>query len=152
MGPSLCCTASFCGSLSSSKYFGMGQMYDAIKARRKLFVNKILVNLVEMYTQEQILLAVKNQIKEVLPEAHIFLFGSRANNSATEESDWDILVLSSQQPITKLIKQQIHNRVFPLSVSIGSFINVLLVTEKDWQQNPSYYSIKKTIAFNNSPL
>ncbi len=110
------------------------------------------MNFAEVNTKEQILLAVKNQIKEVLPEAHIFLFGSRANNSATEESDWDILVLSPRQPITPKIKRQIHDRVFPLSVSIGSFINVLLVTEKDWQLNPSYYAIKKTIAFNNSPL
>jgi hypothetical protein len=72
MGPSLCCTASFCGSLSSSKYFGMRRRYEAIKAWGKLFVNKILVNFVQMHTQEQILLTVKNQIKEVLPEADIF--------------------------------------------------------------------------------
>jgi uncharacterized protein len=105
-----------------------------------------------MHSKEQILLSIKNQVKEVLPGANIFLFGSRASNSAGEESDWDILVLSPQQPITKLVKQQIHDRVFPLSVAAGAFINVLLVTEKDWQQNPSYYSIKKNVSLNNQPL
>ena len=105
-----------------------------------------------MYTKEQILLSIKNQIKEVLPDAQIYLFGSRANNSATEESDWDILILSPSLPITKLIKQQIHSRIFPLSVAAGAFINVLIVNETDWQQNASYYAIRNTVAYNNSPL
>ena len=105
-----------------------------------------------MHTKEQILLSIKNQIKEVLPDAQIYLFGSRANNSATEESDWDILVLSPRVPITKSLKQQVHSRIFPLSVATGAFINVRLVSETDWQQNPSYYAIRKTVAYNNSPL
>jgi uncharacterized protein len=105
-----------------------------------------------VHSKEQILLSIKAKVKEVLPGANIFLFGSRASDTAGEESDWDILVLSPQQPITKLIKQQIHDRIFPLSVAAGAFINVLMVTEKDWQKNPSYYSLKKNVSLNNQPL
>ena len=101
-----------------------------------------------MKTKQQILVAIKSQVQQVLPDAEIILFGSRANGVFTDESDWDILVLADK-PVTKKIKQTIHDKIFPLSVSISSFINVLVVSRKDWQQNPSYYSLKKTIALNN---
>jgi predicted nucleotidyltransferase len=103
-------------------------------------------------TKEQILISIKAQIQEVLPDANIILFGSRAGDSAHEESDWDILVIADKPQITKSIKQTIHDKVFPLSVAIGAFINLLLVTKKDWQENPSYYSLKKTITNNSRAL
>ena len=105
-----------------------------------------------MNDKKQILLTVKSKVLEVLSGTEVILFGSRANDTANAESDWDILVLSPQQPITKEIKLQVHNKIFPLSVSIGAFINMLLVTKKDWQQNPSYYSLQQTVALNNKPL
>ena len=104
-----------------------------------------------MQTKQQILVSIKSQVQQVLPDADIILFGSRVNDLFTEESDWDILVLSDK-PFAKKIKQAIHDKIFPLSVSIGAFINVLVVSRKDWQQNPSWYSLKKTIALNNQPI
>ncbi len=102
-----------------------------------------------MYTNEQIILAVKTQILETLPDADVILFGSRANNTAHDESDWDILVLADKAAITKSTRQILHDKLFPLSVSIGSFINLLLISRQDWLYNPSYYSLKKTVVQNN---
>ncbi len=104
-----------------------------------------------MKTKQQILVSIKSQVQQVLPDADIILFGSRVNSLFTEESDWDILVLSDK-PVTNKIKQTIHDKIFPLSVSISAFINILVVSRKDWRQNPSYYCLKKTIALNNQPL
>ena len=104
-----------------------------------------------MQTKQQILLSIKSQIQSAPPGADVILFGSRANDSFTAESDWDLLVLSDRV-VTKKTRQVIHDKIFPLSVSVGAFINVLLVTKKDWQQNPSYYSLKRTIALNNQSL
>ena len=104
-----------------------------------------------MQTKQQILVSIKSQVQQVLPNADIILFGSRANGLFTEESDWDILVLSDN-PVTKKVKQVVHDKIFPLSVSIGAFINVLIIGKKDWHQNPSYYSLKKTVALNNQPI
>jgi predicted nucleotidyltransferase len=101
--------------------------------------------------KQQILVSIKLQVQQVLPDADIILFGSRANGHFSEESDWDILVLSGK-PVTKKVKQEIHDKIFPLSVSISAFINVLVVSRNDWQQDPSYYSLKKTIALNNQPI
>lgn len=98
-----------------------------------------------MESKQEILSSIKLQIEKVLPNARIFLFGSRANGRFTEESDWDILVLSDE-PVTLKVKQSVHNTFFSLSVLIGSFINTIIIYQKDWQQNPSYYSLRKTIA------
>lgn len=109
------------------------------------------MNFEPMQTKQQILVAIKARIQEVLPHADIILFGSQVNGCFAEESDWDILILPDE-PVTKTTKQAIHDKIFPLSVSIGAFINILLVTKNDWQQNPSYYSLSKTVAFNYQPL
>ena len=105
-----------------------------------------------MLLQQQILLNIKQQILDVLPEANIFLFGSRASNTATEESDWDILVIVKSPAISKQSKRAVHDKIFPLSVSIGAFINLLLVTKTDWENSPSFYSLKKSVVANNLVL
>jgi len=55
-------------------------------------------------TKQQILVSIKSQVQQVLPDAEIVLFGSRANGLFTEESDWDILILSDK-PVTKKINK-----------------------------------------------
>src|SRR4030095_9809761 len=104
-----------------------------------------------MQTKEQILITIKSQIKEVIPEAEIILFGSRANNTAHEESDWDILVVTNNGIDRKKVKQAIHDKIFPLSVAIGSFINVLLLT-RDWKKDSSYYALRQSLAQNHQVL
>ena len=90
-------------------------------------------------------------VQKVLPDATIILFGSRANNSETEESDWDLPVLTNT-PVSKERKQKIHETIFPISVSAGGFINLLLVSQNDWNHHPSYYSIKKSSSLNSIRL
>ena len=97
-------------------------------------------------------MAIKSQIKEVIPESEVILFGSRVNNTANEESDWDILVVTDRTTNRRELKQAIHDKIFPLSVSIGSFINVLLLTTHDWQKNPSYYSLRQSVVQNHQVL
>ena len=101
-----------------------------------------------MLHKEQIVVAIKSAVLQVLPDAQVILFGSQVNEKAHDESDWDILVLINST-VTPKLKQTLHNTIFPLSVSAGVFINFLLVAKKDWQQSPSFYSLKSSIA-NNS--
>lgn len=105
-----------------------------------------------MNNKDQISNEIKTQVKEILPDANVILFGSQANNTANEESDWDILVISKGSTITPKIKRTIHDKIFPLSVTIGAFINLLIVTNKDWQESPSYYSLRKNIELNSRIL
>jgi predicted nucleotidyltransferase len=97
-----------------------------------------------MNERSAILFAIKNSIQAITPDAGVYLFGSRANGTASEESDWDILVLVDE-PVTLLLKKEIHNRLFPLSVQAGAFFNTLVIQVSDWQTNPAYYSLHQTI-------
>jgi len=98
-----------------------------------------------------ILSAIKAQVQQVLPGAKVLLFGSRAYGQPTDESDWDILILTAN-PVTAVIKQAIHNALFPLSVQTGAFINSLTVEENEWLNNPAYYSLQQTVTKEMLPL
>jgi hypothetical protein len=45
----------------------------------------------------------------------------------------------------KDIEYKIHDELFPLSVKISSFINYTVVSEKDWEESPSYYSLYQSV-------
>lgn len=95
--------------------------------------------------KDVILSSIKTQVNDIIPGAKIMLFGSRAYGVPTAESDWDILVLTKTS-VYPALKKKVHNAVFPISVQIGAFINLLIVPESDWQNNPSYYPLQQTVA------
>jgi predicted nucleotidyltransferase len=94
-----------------------------------------------------ILFLIKSQVKTILPGAQVFLFGSRANGHPTEESDWDILILT-QDKHSKTTKRLIQDKLFPISIEFSAFINLILVQEEEWQTNPAYYSLRRNIGNN----
>lgn len=98
-----------------------------------------------MTSVQETLKSIKAIVQEIIPDADVFLFGSRANNTATEESDWDILIIT-KQPADKKTKHIVQDALFPLSVHLASFIDIILVNENDWHTNPSYYSLKESIS------
>ena len=97
-----------------------------------------------MNKEQNISAQIKKQVHEVVPGAKVLLFGSRATNTFTAESDWDILILT-QHAVDKKIKDAIYEKVFPISVQIGAFINLLVIQKNEWNTNPSYYSLRKTV-------
>jgi predicted nucleotidyltransferase len=100
-----------------------------------------------MSNPSDILNQIKSQVKAVIPDAKIGLFGSRANGYATEESDWDILILTMDK-FSTAEKRMIQDRVFPISLQYASFINLTLVREDEWKASAWYYSLKKNIGNN----
>lgn len=94
---------------------------------------------------ENTFFTIKNSILKVAPDAKIFLFGSRVTGTAHDESDWDILILLKLKPDKKL-KNTIHDAVFPLSLQIKAFINTIIVSEEDWDNNPSYYALHQSVS------
>ena len=96
-------------------------------------------------SNDVILSAIKLQIQQIVPQAKILLFGSRAYGIPMDESDWDILILI-KQPVTSGIKNRIHTALFPVSVQIGAFINAMAIQETEWVNNPSYYSLQQTVS------
>jgi uncharacterized protein len=95
--------------------------------------------------KKEILSSIKSQILKAAPGAKVMLFGSRAYGTPTEESDWDILILTPQ-PVNPALKRNIHDTLFPISLKIAAFINTITVQENEWHKNPSYYSLYQSVA------
>ena len=95
--------------------------------------------------KSEILSSIKAQILRTSPGAKVMLFGSMAYGTPTEESDWDILILT-QQPVNASLKRKIHDALFPISVKITAFINTLTVQENEWEKSPAYYSLYQSIS------
>jgi predicted nucleotidyltransferase len=51
------------------------------------------------------------------PTAKIYLYGSRARNSANDESDWDLLILLSRDKITREVETLIENSYWNTAIS-----------------------------------
>jgi predicted nucleotidyltransferase len=100
-----------------------------------------------MVPQNRILSSIKSQVQTVVPGAKVLLFGSRAFGVPTDESDWDILILTKDKH-PKATKRLIQDKLFPISVEFSTFINLLLVQEDDWETDASYYSLRKNIGNN----
>ncbi len=89
----------------------------------------------------------KELVHTVLPDAKVILFGSRANNTAHEESDWDLLILDKSN-IDKKTKWAVHDVLYPLSVEMFTFINSIEANEDEWENNPGWYALKLSISRN----
>ena len=61
---------------------------------------------------EQTFQQMKQLVHRVLPNAEVYLFGSRANNTSYKESDWDLLILEDGR-VNKELKKEI--KIFPVS-------------------------------------
>lgn len=97
-----------------------------------------------MTNQEEILSTIKQLVKEEIPDAKVYLFGSRATGKIHEESDWDVLVITSKI-VNHELKNNIHAKLYPLRRKIFSFIDLKIVNEKDWFESPSYYVLRNSI-------
>jgi predicted nucleotidyltransferase len=69
--------------------------------------------------QQEILAEIKKTVLSVLPNAKLFLFGSRARGDARDESDFDILAevendLSGKEK--HILKSAIREKLFPKKI------------------------------------
>ena len=93
--------------------------------------------------QNEILSRIKDGVQEVIPDAKVYLFGSRARGDWHEESDWDILVLTDSR-VDRNVRDEVHKAIYPISFEINDFINYVVLNHDDWETAPSYYSLHKT--------
>ena len=97
-----------------------------------------------MLTDKEILTQIKTSIQEVLPDEKVFLLGRRARGDWHDESDWDILVLTEKR-YPKSVKWKIHDKLFSLSVSIGTVFQFVVATEDEWVNAPELYILYKGV-------
>ena len=93
-----------------------------------------------MYRGHNILNRIKTTIHEQEPNAKIYLYGSRARESASDESDWDILILIQRDKITDQIEQKITDPLYDLEFETGEVISPMVYSEKEWNTKYSVTS------------
>ena len=94
-----------------------------------------------MYKQEEIIAKIKSVVLEEIPDAKVYLFGSRITRKIHDESDWDILILT-HKIADRPLRKKIHYKLFPFNLKIDGIINTTIVNENDWYDKPSYYQYK----------
>ena len=93
-----------------------------------------------MYLDNDILNRIKVTIHKSEPGAKIYLYGSRARESASSESDWDILILLQRDEITDQIEQSITDPLYDLEFETGEVISPMVYSEKEWNTKYSVTS------------
>ncbi len=94
-----------------------------------------------MYSQAEILATIKSAVLEEIPDAQLYLFGSRVTGKVHDESDWDILVLT-QIAYPKSIEKKIDEKLFSLSIGASTIFSFIITTRESWLNHPGYYSLQ----------
>lgn len=94
----------------------------------------------------ELLERIKQNVLEIDPHAQIWLYGSRARGDAREDSDWDILVLSSKERLSVKEEELFMDHICDVMIETGQAIQLFAYGEKDWHQRhrvtPFYQSVQ----------
>ena len=100
-----------------------------------------------MLRNEKILLKIKQLVRSTDPSATVILFGSRARNQNSKDSDFDLLILVDQDKISYSDEQRIKDPLYDLEFETGKIISPVILSRKDWEYRhritPLYRNIKK---------
>jgi predicted nucleotidyltransferase len=90
---------------------------------------------------------VKAVVKSVDPSGITILFGSRARGDASEESDWDFLVLSNTndvETLASIMRREIRIKVEMIyDIAVSLLVKNKIVWEDDYAVTNIYNSIEE---------
>jgi len=73
----------------------------------------------------------KKAIRQVVPDADVILYGSRARGDADEYSDYDILILVNGFADVALDKKFVE-KIFPLELDSGAVLTLMTYSRQQW--------------------
>ena len=75
------------------------------------------------------------RIKEVVlgfdPEAEVILYGSRARGDWSEDSDWDLLVLLSEEP-ERGQRESIEDSIYKIELEVDEILVPIIRSKSFW--------------------
>jgi predicted nucleotidyltransferase len=77
----------------------------------------------------------RDAVEQLAPGAEVLLFGSQARGDAEAESDYDLLILTPEEPSPEL-KQRIRDRLFEVSLRHDEVISAFIYSRGAWQSAP----------------
>ena len=88
-----------------------------------------------MQTNNQILMTIKQLVKNIEPNAKIILYGSFARGDNNNNSDIDLLILVDQNNITYQYEKQIKYPLYDLEFDTGQIISPLILSKTEFQSS-----------------
>jgi len=89
---------------------------------------------------------IREEIRSIDPTTKVILFGSRARGDSNKDSDWDILVLTDSDDISRT-EDLFRDSLFELELETGVIISLFVYNKRDWNTRhkvtPLYKSIQK---------
>ncbi len=64
-------------------------------------------------------------------DAEVYIYGSRARGEATDESDWDIMVITHKDA-TPQLKQSIRHALYNIEWDNGCVISSIIHSREEW--------------------
>lgn len=74
---------------------------------------------------------VKMAVQEVIPDAEVILYGSRARGEAGAHSDWDILVLTDRDVDLEL-EETVWDHLYRLELETAELISAIVKNRQEW--------------------
>lgn len=78
----------------------------------------------------------KRAIREVVPDADVILYGSRARGDWHKYSDYDILIIVDGL-VDMALKKKILDHVYPLELETGAVLTLITYSKQNWD-SPLY--------------
>jgi len=75
----------------------------------------------------------KADIQKIEPTAQLILYGSRARGDAKPDSDWDLLLLTEVNKLSRPIEKKLRMPVFLMELEVGEPFSLQVFTKLDWQ-------------------
>lgn len=89
--------------------------------------------------QQKVLQRCKEIILEVVPNAQLILYGSRARGEAMEDSDYDLLVIIDG-PINWQLERIIGDKIYELELETDNVLSLQIISSETWNSR-SYKSL-----------
>lgn len=83
-----------------------------------------------------LLLQIQQNIRSIIPNAEIILYGSRARGDAKDDSDWDLLILVDQ-PVDANLTTKLRDRLYELELETDQILSSIIRSKQEWY-SPKY--------------
>jgi predicted nucleotidyltransferase len=83
-------------------------------------------------------------ITTATPDAEVMLYGNRAKGAYDAQSDWDILILTTND-YPNTLKWELQEKLFGVTIQQGTRVNLLLAQKGKWYTEKEYEPFRKRI-------